>query len=237
LFIATAVVAVLDLLKDYWDRRHQTDLVLDKILNELSRALFPNAARHNRITLFNRTRGWRVFLWMLIRMPVRSKAYRWKAMWRIRWMGDYLGVYLRPMGTKGKKSSAAFRVSDVSEECEGVAGHIWDLAGQWMIYGLPKVDTKVAHNIASQQELDSNQTVKTYAADTNMLSYKVLYTCDEFARHFYGTLIRKSDGSPWGVLLLDSFQEECPFIANGNPIESFINRFNDFALILGKIVS
>jgi len=236
LLAVTFMVAALDFTRAYFDARHQTRFVLDRILGELSKTLFPQGGRHNRITLFNCTSGWRVLAWGLVRVPF-GKRHKWRALSRLTWSGRYLGVYLRPTDSRGRKSTAAFRVSDESSECEGVAGRIWDLAGQWMIYDLPKIESRDLRKIASQQELEANPLVRDYAAKTNMLNFHTLDVCDHFAKHFYGTLIRKSDGSAWGVLLLDSFEDLCPFIDNGRPSLSFVQRFNDYALIIGKIVS
>ena len=237
LFVLTLLLTAADWLRSYVEGRHESKRVLAKILNELSGSLFPNGARRNRITLFSQSSGWRLFFYGLLRNPLWGKPHKWKALFRLKWREDYLGVYLRPMDSKGRKSTAAFQVSDDSQECEGVAGRIWDIAGQWMVTDLPRVETRAIRRIASQSELESNAAVKAYASKTNMLSYRGFDACDHFATHYYGTLIRRSDGTSWGVLLLDSFVEECPFTMDGEPSPSFVQRFNDFATIIGKIVS
>ena len=237
LFVLTVLLALGDWFRSYIDERHQEGLVLNKVLNELSRTVFPQGARRNRITLFNLTSGWRIFLWGLVRIPIFGKAHKWRALFRVKWMDDYLGVYLRPTDSRGRKSTAAFRVSDNDGECEGVAGRIWASAGQVIVAELPRVDAGDIRRIASLSQLEANATVKEYAEKSNMLNYHGFDACDLFARHYYGTLIRQSDGSPWGVLLLDSFEDVCPFMADGEPSESFVQRFNDFATVIGRVVS
>lgn len=112
LLAITFTVATLDLTRAYFDARHQTRFVLDRILGELSKTLFPQGARHNRITLFNCTSGWRVWAWGLVQVPF-DKRHKWRALGRLKCGATYLGVYLRPTDSKGRKSTAAFRVSDV----------------------------------------------------------------------------------------------------------------------------
>jgi hypothetical protein len=236
LFALSSLVAIVDWFRNYLERRHQSKQILDKVLNELSKTLFPGSARSNRVSLLNQTKGWRIFLWGLVRLPLFSSGRKWRALWRLKWRSRYLGVYLRPTDSRGPKSTSAFRVSDISSECEGVAGLVWDCAGQKMLMNLPEVDVQAIRAMQSSQELQQNQSVREYAATTNVDDIRLLKACDHFARHFYGTLIRKSDGSPWGVLLLDSIDVKCPFEVNGNPSDVFMQRFNDYARVIGKIV-
>jgi hypothetical protein len=236
LFVLTVILTVCDFLRDYIESRNSEEKVVAKILDDLSKTLFPQGGRQNRITLFKRTEGWRTFCWGLIRLPIFKRTHKWRALWRTKWRDSYLSVYMRPMDTKGRRSTAAFRVSDESQECEGIAGQIWDDAGQKIVIDLPRMDQNAIRRIRSQSELDADPTIKAYASSINMLNYKSLDACDHFARHFFGTLIRKSDGEPWGVLLLDSFEDKCPFTIDGKPAETFVQRFNDYAKLIGKIV-
>lgn len=229
-------IAICDWVRAFIVGHQQNKIVLHKILGDLSRVLFPNGARNNRLTLFNKVTGWRVYLRAMRRLSIFSRGHKWRALVRIRPRHEYLCTYLRPPEAKGQKSTAAFRVGDGSEECEGVAGLIWDADGQIILEDLPDIAKDSVRKLASDDELARSDDIKLYAEKVNIADLRLLQSCDNFARHFYGTLIRKSDGSAWGVLLLDSTDDVCPFTSESTVSQSFIQRFNDYARVIGRIV-
>jgi hypothetical protein len=232
----TSLITVCDLVRAYFSDRHQAKKFLGGMLNDLSKVLFAANARNNRITLFKLTGGWRTLFWSIVKLPF-SKSHKWRALLRLSLIrGKYVGVYLRSQDSRGKNSVAAFRVSDDPKECEGVAGLIWDKAGQVMIPDLPLLDRDAIRALPDSPELGQNSPIKQYVSSTNISDFRILKACDSLARHFYGTLIRKPDGTPWGVLLLDSTEEQCPFIVNGIPSPEFVQRFNDYTRLIGMAV-
>lgn len=236
LLILTLLVALLDLLRAWVGDRHRAKKLLQDMLNDLSKVLVGADGRNNRITLFKLTSGWRTILWSAVKLPMFSKVHKWRAVLRLRPRRRYVGVYLRSQDSRGRNSATAFRVSDDPQECEGVAGLIWDRAAQVMIPNLPRMDRDAVRRVENCAQLAAEDPIRKYVEATNISDIRLLRACDNFGRHFYGTLIRKSDGAPWGILLLDSVQEVCPFMTNGTPSQDFVQRFNDYARLIGMVV-
>jgi hypothetical protein len=230
----TALIAVCDWFRVYLTARHEQRTVLQKILTDYSKRLFEDRTRQNRLSLFKKTIGWRVWFWSLVRLKL-EKSHKWSALLRVKFREPYLGVYLRPIGVRNQVSCAAFRVSDDSEECEGVVGLVWE-KGQVLLTNLPKMDRSEIRGLRTLEGLPADAPLSQYAKATNVRDIRVLHSCDHFARHFVGSLIRKSDGTSWGVLLLDSEDDECLFATNGEPNALHVQRFGDCAAIIGKIV-
>ena len=217
----------------YADSRHPAKEVLRKIVEDFANSSFRNKTKKNRITLFKATRGWRVLLYGIFRLPLRKKSHKWKALWRVKWSGTYLGVYIRPASVRNHKSTTAFHVSDDPRECEGMAGLVWE-EGFCMLPNLPHLDRDEVRSFASWSDVPSRHALRDYSAATNMRDLTLLCSMDHFATHFMGSVIKKSDGTIWGVLLLDSEEAQCPFPPEGG---TFKERFDDCARIVGKIVA
>lgn len=235
LLVVTVMIAVADWIRLYLSSRHEQKNILLKIISDYSKTLFADRTRHNRLTLFKLTNGWRVWIWALIRLPKFDKSHKWLALLRVNPRATYLGVYLRPNGVRNRTSCAAFRVSDDPEECEGVAGLIWE-QGYVILPNLPRVTRSKIRELDSLQDLPADDPVYQYAEATNVRDIRVLKACDHFARHFVGSVIRKGDGTSWGVLLLDSEDDDCVFATEGDASALHAQRISDCARIIGKIV-
>lgn len=233
--ISSVVAAVVELVRSYVASRHYRRAILAKLLNDFSREMFRDRARNNRVTLFRATDGWRVWLWTIWRLPIFGKLHKWRALLGVKPHARYLNAYLRPMAVRNQVSTAAFRISDVFEECEGVAGLVWE-SGSVALKDLPIIDRATIRALSALKDLPADHPVAKYSAGTNITDVSLLKSCDTYARHFLGTVISASDGTPWGVLLLDSQDDQCPFFQDGELSEPYVNRFNDCARYLGKIV-
>jgi hypothetical protein len=226
----------------YISERHMSKGVLQKLLEDLAKTLFGENAKRNRLTLFKKTRGWRVFVWALIKLPWFGKRHKWRALFRLKWRDDYLGVYLRPSSVRNKNSLTAFRISDQARYCEGVAGLVWE-ENFVMIAGLQKVDPESTRKIKGLADLPATDPIAQYARSTNVSDPILLKSIENPARHFFGTIIRLGDGRPWGVLLLDSEEDDCPFpfgtgkgSKNKRRAGNFGKTFFTYADLLGKVI-
>lgn len=206
--------------------------VLQRLLDDFSTREFPLRGRQNRLTLFRALPGWRAWWVGLRRLPIFAKGHKWAALRRLRFQDVYLVVHLRASDSRSRKSAVALHISDQAEGCEGMAGLAWE-ENHCFKGNLNKLNPKDVRAIETLDALPIGHPIREYAEQTNVRDITLLRSVDNFARHFMGTIIRKSDGTPWGVLLLDSEDDRCPFTATGG---SFAERFNDLAGLLGKFV-
>lgn len=226
-----------EVLRHYLEKRDPHRKVLYVLVADLSKHLFPGGARDNRITLLKVGSGWGVmFRGLLNIVTFRLKEHKRKALWRIQLRDKYARSYLRPADCRSPISHASFRVSDHSHECEGVVGLVWD-RGQVMLFDLPRVDRAAVQPLKTQAELDAKADLMEYATTTKVSDLRLLKSCNNYARHFFGVVIKRNDGSQWGVLLLDSIADDCPFIENSVPSARFTDCFSDYARLMGRIVS
>lgn len=212
--------------------------VVQRLLNEFARRQFGDDARKHRVTLFRVAPGWRVKFITLFRFPWwpldRHKAAAW---WRIDPRLQYLYAYLRCEGVRNARSSAAFLVHDNAQRCEGMAGRVWD-EGRCQISQLPKFDPGELRNIKTVADLDLHPRaadIRKYMKETNMQDPKLLASLQHYAQHFYGLVVKGNTNVPWGVLLLDSEADRCPF--GSRATGQFQKDYQTFAVMLGKILS
>jgi hypothetical protein len=217
----------------YVDKRHPAKETLAKVIDDFAKTMFRDQTKKNRITLFKATNGWRVFVFGTLKLLFMDKRHKWKALRRVRLRRTYLGVYVRPAAVRNHSSCTAFEVSDDPRDCEGVAGVVWE-EGLCLIRELSPLDRDEVRSFKSWEDVPVGHRIREYAEATNISSLALLQSMDHFARHFMGTVIRRADGTNWGVLLLDSEERECPFPLDGG---NFKVRFDDCARIIGKIVA
>lgn len=178
--------------------------------------------RRNRITLFKRTKGCVVFmicLWRLRWMPWRkSKRAKFKSLLRIDPTGDYLYAYVRSTDAKGPRSTAFFQISDTGGMVsEGYAGHVWEWEFAF-IPSLPKLtDAEQAKlkELTLEEILALNPSTKLnqYVRGARIPDTERMRAMGSYPRHFMGHMIYVvgSKSRRWGVLLLDSEEDSCPF--------------------------
>ena len=206
---------------------------LQRVLNRFSLREFGKRGRKNRLTLLRLTSGWGAMWHVANRLPLGAGRVKWRAAMRISPRYQYLRVYLRSVDARSQKSATVLRVGDQEKHCEGVAGRVWE--DQFFFVGeLPKISPDSVRNIDSLVGMPAAHPVVQYAMATNMTDLVVLKSMGNFGRHFMGSVIRSNDGSSWGVLLLDSEDQKCPFNLNEGGL--FKDRFEELALNLGMIV-
>jgi hypothetical protein len=220
-------------------RKHTIRGILDVLVGECG-----GRAKANRVTLFKKASGFRVFctgIWRLRwRLWARSKRPKLRSLWRIQWAADYLYVYARSTGAKSQRSTAAFRVSDREPECEGVAGQVWE----WDFYvlaDLPRIrDThrKLIRSLSLDEILRrrANDRLRRYVEAVRIEETDQLRAIETFSRHFMGQTVHAPGHPEWGVLLLDSSEETCPFSPQEQDGGSLGRIFRTHAEALGHVV-
>ena len=224
-----------DVWRLYVEVRHPAKEVLRKMVEDYASAMFHHDGRRNRVTLFKSTNGWRAFIFGMLKWSALENPYKRRALARIIWRKTYVGVYVRPAAARHSRSATVFRVSDNAPECEGMAGLVWE-RGYVLLAHLPKIDRDEVRNLTAESfaKLRSDHPIRQYASSTGIRDLRLLKSMDHFARHFLGTVIRRADGTNWGVLLLDSEADDCPFPLDGG---HFQQRFDDRARLIGAIIA
>jgi hypothetical protein len=192
--------------------------VLEEALNVLV-SQCGGASRKNRITLFRCVSGRRAFCGSYWRMGLKAFSEEYRPMRRllkkVEWGAKYLQVYARSQDAKNRLSPIIFRVSDYPEKCEGMAGVVWSEQGACK-GSLPKlVETDVrllrSSTLEQIQAKAASSRVRKYVSQTNLNSTELVHAVRSFSRHFMGQIVHTPQRRDWGVLLLDSEEEECPF--------------------------
>ena len=235
LLVLTVVAAGIDVTRAVVADRLENKEVLRQLLNEFSARNFPDRrARRNRLTLLRATKGWRAWARALWRLPLFGTRHKWRAWRRISFRSTYLVVYLRATDARSPKSATALQVSDQELLCEGMAGRVWE-EGYCFRGELPKLRAEDVRKVTDLSKLPHDDPIREYAEATNVRDIVLLHSFDNFGRHFMGTVIRRADATPWGILLLDSEDDTCPFLPEGTGGQ-FGDRFQELALALGKFV-
>lgn len=232
LIFAALASAIAAAAMDWWEHRHPHRAILQKLIEDFSKTHFHDEAKRNRVTLFMESSGWKVLLISVLNLPLFSKCEKWKALWRISQGAKYLRVYARPVAVRSARSFTAFRVSDDPQECEGVAGIVWE-ENYCILSNLPQVDRAAVRKMLRLEDLDEDDPIRVYATQTNIRNLSLLKSLNFFARHFMGTIVRDANGLPRGVLLLDAEGATCPFSEED---DTFKSRFDDLARMIGKVI-
>lgn len=206
------------------------------ILQQISTDLFDKDLDKHRITLFRET-NWLCAIarnyWFLI---YHLFLYREKARLYLRWprFGSYLIVDAR-RGLHCEKSSTMFRVEVTKEgKCNGVAGYIRFQRVSVSKNNLPNIndiDFSQFPSIEDIRPVYRQEDVRRYMRDGYIRDYATIKKMHRMARHFYGTIIEKENGTPWGVLLVDSTSDESPFT------DDVKKQFDSFALTMSGIIN
>lgn len=220
-------------------RKETIQNVLDVLVSQCE-----GKERENRITLFKSGRGWEVWLRAVWRLKwdwfSDEKRNKRLALRSIKLFSDYLYVYVRSKQARHPLSTAAFRISDRRELCQGMAGRAWDEKAFICVPNLPEIKQSDRNKIRTMTveeilRLPGTTRLRKYVEATGIRDTLQLRGVESFARHFMGHDVRRVDGEPWGVLLLDSDREKCPFSPTGDGGELGA-QFRTQAVVLGNLV-
>lgn len=238
LFVASLVAILANEARAYYVAKRQAPAALVRSLLEdfVKDQFHDRDRRKHRLTLFKARPGWRIFLYAFVRLRLFGCSHKWRVIRKIRWRSQYLSVYVRPRDAKNHISCAAWRINDHEDECEGVAGRVWYEGALVAIPRISAIDRTAARQVDDLSQLAAGHPVREYAERTGLRDVDLLKSCEHFATHFVGTLIRTSDGSAWGVLLLDSEPVVCEYFGEGGLDPMFERRFADCARVIGRLV-
>ena len=220
-------------------RKATVQQVVDGLVSTL-----PGKAKHNRITLFRRVKGWRALLYGLWRLSPRpwhpAKRDKLKALWRIEWWADYLFPYIRSSEGRNPRCVSVFQVGELAKDCEGMAGRAWE-DGFFARGELPRMrdthrtlmGTLTVEEIRGRAPQDR---LRVYVEETRIRDTNQLRAFQTFARHFMGQTISTGGPRPWGVMLLDSDEDSAPFDTEDETGGTFGEVFRTHGATLGYIL-
>ena len=212
---------------------------VEKFLNAIVVAQLKNDARKHRLTLFRRIGGFRAFLIALWRWWKQEssdeKRFKRRAALAIKWRGTYLYVYARASKAPNKQSSIVWRVYKDGRGSEGVAGTAWDQGEVVIVRDLSRIRPDTAKNVRALTE--TSPEVQMYAKMANITNIVHIQGMRHVAQHFMGVVIETSEGEPWGVLLVDSMNDECPFPGGDREEKLFKRQFRNHAAMLSLLLS
>ncbi len=140
-------------------------------------------------------------------------------------IGKYLIIDKR-RGLPFEKSFVMFQVEkDIRERCNSILTYVRCLKETCVIQNLPDISKMHLEHYKSIDEvpIKYRADVQTYLKLGRSNDFAVLQKYTRKARHFFGTIIKQSDGNePWGVLLIDSTGGGTPFpVPIREQLESF----------------
>lgn len=187
----------------------------------------------NRVTLFRVVPGWKAYmtgLWRL-RWRVWRRRHKLKSVNRIELGADYLQVYARSSDSRTRRSCAAFRIADKAEDGEGIVGSVW-LNRLCKELDLPKLKPGSLRNVGDVTKLPPTDSRRIYVERINVRDPILLDAMDTYSRHFLGSTVLVR-GKKWGVLLIDSDEDSCPFAGRQKPVE---RSFRELAIQLSHVL-
>lgn len=206
-----------------------------KFVERINRELLGDNPELHRITLFKETNYFCAVL-KNYRNLVNHLFYENKWRWRLylKWpkRGKYLMVNTR-YGLQYEKSSTMFRIElNEPKLCCGIAGYIRYRQTSMHVADLPNINDINFKSIRTPEEVKKNKRkdVEDYM-EGGFIDFNSLRKMHRKAKHFYGTIITKKDGYPWGVLLVDSISDKDPFTPEVK------KRFNSFATSISDIIN
>lgn len=236
IFLAQITQAVIG---PYRYRKTTVQDIVDGLPNVLS-----GQARRNRITIFRRVKGWKALaigVWRLRYRPWREpKQAKFRALCSLSLAGDYLFPYVRSSEGRNERCVAVFQVGELERDCHGMAGRTWE-EGFMIRAELPKLkdsyrDDAATLNIEEVRNRHPNDPLRKYVTETWIVTTEQMQALQTFARHFMGQAIYTGGKRPWGVILLDSDEEECPFDAASQDGGTFGEVLRTHGTTLGHIL-
>lgn len=209
--------------------------LIKDIMQRVNTELLGGSLQQHRVTLFKEVNYFNALIRNYIALVYHLfHINRWKAKlyFRILPRGHYL-VVSRRHGLHCERSSTMFRIDKNNVEDNGIASYIRCMESSLHKPDLPEINDIDFKNIRSIREVAKNRRkeVARYMREGFIRDFNCLRLLHHKARHFYGTIITKKDGTPWGVLLVDSIGTFDPF----TPIVR--KRFDSFATTVCSIIN
>jgi hypothetical protein len=202
------VVAVVPAIKDIFYPRRQQKEMRAKIMDTMMEELFKGDRQNVRITVFKDANGLR-HLWIYL-ILLWKKARSWKLPWPP-W-GKY--IYARErQGTEFPLSRTFFHYSKhTRKRCQGVAGIVRQSEEEVILKGLPDLENIDLSQIdMSKKRTADVRLVREYMDKAHLRDFETLKRVHKPARHLCGNILQNRKGAVKGVLVIDSWQDNCPF--------------------------
>jgi len=209
--VSALVVSTIPTVEALFNPRKKNKEVRANIMDTMMEDLFPGDRQNVRITVF-RDAGINTHIWIYVKLYLLN-ARRQK--YRLPPKGKYICVKER-QGTEFKGSKTCLYYSpETRKKCHGVAGVVRQSLEEIVVKDLPDVD-QIDLSRYSQTDIATKRTaevkkIRKYMENGHLRDIEALKRINKLARHFYGNILQNSQGTPKGVLVIDSWQQKCPF--------------------------
>ena len=237
LLVIAVTTALLEWIRFFTAQRTERKTAIQRVVDDFAETIFKGAVRQNRVTVFRAISGWKVWRNGLAILHVGRDLAKWQRLWRVKTHATYLSVYVRAAASRYVSSATALQVSDDPAKCEGVAGRVWE-EGLFVLTDAPPITPEQVRATKCLSELSANHPVRIYAERTNVAEERLtlLRSMQHLGHHFCGSVIKRRDGTLWGVLLVDSDDASCP-LKDKVQRDLIIYRLSERARLLGLIVA
>jgi hypothetical protein len=206
--ISALVLAVSSAIKDFFYPRQHNKEIRFKIMDTMIEELFDGDRQHVRITVFKDAN---VFMhsWIYLRLLIRNiRANHFRLPPR----GKYIYVKERRATEYEHSKTFLYYSPETRKKCHGVAGHVRQSLEEIVVKNLPDIEHIDLKDVdMTKRRYADVQKIRKYMENGHLRDLETLKRLNKLARHFYGNILQDSQGTPKGVLVIDSWQDKCPF--------------------------
>ena len=206
--ISALVLAVIPAVENIFYPRRKNKEMRFKIMDTMIEELFDGDRQHVRITIF-KDASTLVHAWIYLRLAIRN--FREKK-FRLPPKGKYICIKERRASEYERSKTFLYYSPDTRKKCHGVAGHVRQSLEEIVVKNLPDlehVDLKTL-DMTKKRSADVKN-VRKYMENGHLRDIDALKRIHKLALHFYGNILQNEQGTPKGVLVIDSWQQKCPF--------------------------
>ncbi|HEY6243073.1 MAG TPA: hypothetical protein VIX17_03965 [Pyrinomonadaceae bacterium] len=205
---AGSFAALVPLLKDVLYPRQKNKEMRTKIMDTMLEELFDGNRQEVRITVFTDAGPWRR-LWIFLRQLYRNVRAR---TWKLPPRGNYIYIKERRGNEFPNSKTFLYYSPDTRKKCHGVAGLVRQSLEEIVVKNLPDLDHIDLKKLdMTNKRKDDVKKVRRYMEESHLRDLEPLMRINKLARHIYGNILENQEGIPKGVLVIDSWQQNCPF--------------------------
>lgn len=206
--LTALVVSVVPALKDIFYPRQKNKELRFKIMDTMIEELFDGDRQHVRITVFKDANIF-VHFWIYLRLLLRNLREK---KFKLPPRGKYICVKERRATEYEHSKTFLYYSPDTRKRCHGVAGHVRQSLEEIVVKDLPDIENINLKELDMSKRRSADvRNVRKYMENGHLRDLGALRRINKLARHFYGNILQNSQGTPKGVLVIDSWQRNCPF--------------------------
>lgn len=202
------VVSIIPAIKDVFYPRQKNTQMRTKIMDTMIEELFKGDRQNVRITVFKDANIFMHF-WIYLRLLIRNLRLK---QFRLPPRGKYIYVKERRATEFQRSKTFLYYSPDTRKKCHGVAGHVRQSLEEIVVKDLPDLEDVDLKQLDMTKKRSADvKNVRKYMEDGHLRDIDTLKRINKLGRHFYGNILQNNQGIPRGVLVIDSWQRNCPF--------------------------